>query len=113
MGVKMVIASDADTALMAEEMKKFHLEKYFIDRCVSDSVRAYKPAAGFTDYLRKYTSGKEKDCYFVGDMQVDVQSAKNLGIKSVLVDRKKCGQDFQADFVIRDLTALLPILKPG
>ncbi|MBN1189260.1 MAG: HAD family hydrolase [Dehalococcoidales bacterium] len=109
--VKMVIASDADTHLMDEELKKFRLEKYFCDICVSDSVKAYKPTAGFTGYLKKYTLGNEKDCYFVGDSQVDVESAGRLGIKSVLVDRNKSGRNYQADYVFSDLTALPPALR--
>jgi HAD superfamily hydrolase (TIGR01509 family) len=107
---QMIIASDADAALITEEIQKFHLEKYFIDRCVSDSVKAYKPAAGFTGYLKKYTAGNQNNCYFVGDSQVDMESARNLGIKSVLVNRNRSGQDLKADNVINDLAGLLPVL---
>ncbi len=95
------------------DMGGTRIDKYFIDRCVSDSVKAYKPAAGFTDYLKKYTAGNEKNCYFVGDQRVDVESARNLGIVAVIVDRKKSGQAAGADFVINDLTGLLPVLGLG
>ena len=107
---RMVIASDSDTHLIEEEMTKFSLNKYFIDKCVSDS-KAYKPAVGFTNYLKKYTAGNKEHCYFIGDNLVDVESGRRLGIKSVLVDRKGSETPIDADYVISDLTGLLPILE--
>jgi HAD superfamily hydrolase (TIGR01549 family) len=110
-GVRMIIASDADTELMEKELAKFKISKYFVDICVSGSVRAYKPAAGFIDYLKKYTLHNEESCYFVGDNLVDIESGRRLGIKSVLVNRKDAGKPVNADYIIHDLMGLLPILK--
>ncbi len=108
--VKMVIASDADTGLINEEMRKFKLKPYFDDKCVSDAVEAYKPGEKFIRYLKKYSAGNENSCFFVGDSQVDIESGQALGITSILIDRKKSGKDGGADFVIGDLTELLPVL---
>ena len=108
--VSMVIASDADSDLMDQELNNFNIARYFCDKCVSESVKAYKPASEFINYLRKYTAGNEEHCYFVGDNRVDIESAKRLKIKSVLVDRKRSGNRFDADFMIHNLEELLPIL---
>lgn len=107
-GVRMIIASDNDFAILEISLKKHNLEKYFVDKCISEAVKAYKPTQGFVDYLRKYTDDKD-NCYFVGDSWVDVESAKRLGVKSVLIDRKKTANDCGADQTIHDLTELLSI----
>ncbi len=108
--VRMIIASDADSELMDRELDKFDIAAYFCDKCVSESVKAYKPAPGFIEYLRKYTAGNEELCYFVGDNRVDIESAKGLKIRSVLVDRKGSGNRANAYFTIQNLEELLPIL---
>lgn len=108
--VRMIIASDADINLMDSEVAKFNIGTYFSDRCVSEMVKAYKPAREFVDYLKQYTVGNEDRCYFVGDSRVDIETAKRLEIKSVLVDRKRSGNRFKADFAIHNLDELLPII---
>jgi HAD superfamily hydrolase (TIGR01549 family) len=108
--VRMIIASDADSELMDQELDKFNIARYFCDQCVSESVKAYKPASGFIHYLRKYTAGNEEHCFFVGDNRVDIESAKRLKIRSVLIDRKRSGNRFNADFTVQNLEELLPIL---
>jgi HAD superfamily hydrolase (TIGR01549 family) len=108
--VRMIIASDADSELMKEELVKHNLKKYFVDICTSDLVKAYKPANKFLSYLKKYTSQNEENCYFVGDNNVDIECGKQLGIKSVLIDRKNRINKMSADYIIRDLNELLPIL---
>ena len=108
--VKMVLASDADGENMEQQLIKFDLNKYFVDKCISSFVRAYKPTGGFIRHLRKHIPANGKDCYFVGDSFVDIESGKRLGIKSVLIDRKNSGTSFGADYVINNLNELLPIL---
>lgn len=108
--VSMVVASDADTDLMESELRKFNIGTYFSGRCVSEIVKAYKPAPAFVDYLKRYTADNPDHCYFVGDSRVDIETAKRLEIKSVLVDRKRSGNRFKADFAIHNLEELLPIL---
>ena len=109
-GIKMVLASDADAEIMEQELVKYDLNKYFIGKCISSSVRAYKPTLGFIKHLKKYIDIRE-NCYFVGDSNVDVESAKGLGIKSVLVDRAGEKSHIKADYRVRDLKELLPILN--
>jgi FMN phosphatase YigB (HAD superfamily) len=109
--VRMVIASDVDVEIMEEAISKHNLKKYFIDVCTSGLVKAYKPSDQFVSYLKKYTSNNEERCYFVGDGKVDVISGNILGINSVFIDRKNLGYTVNADYIIRDLTELLPILN--
>lgn len=109
-GITMVLASDADAEIMEEELARYDLNKYFIAKCISSSVRAYKPTFGFINNLRKYTVNMQNSCYFVGDSAVDIESGRRLGIKSVLVDRIGKKNHINADYNIRDLNGLLPIL---
>ena len=110
-GVSMVIASDADIQLTKEFIVKHKLDKYFVDICTSDLVEAFKPNDKFIRYLTKYTSNNEENSYFVGDNKVDIESGKKLGIKSVLIDRRNTGDKMDADYIIHDLSELLPILS--
>lgn len=110
-GVKMVIAADEDTEIMDKKLVKYDLNKYFVDKCISGSVRAYKPANRFISYLKKYTANNEDNCYFVGDTEFDVACGKRLGIKSVLIDRKGSIIKVYADYIIHNLNELLPILN--
>jgi HAD superfamily hydrolase (TIGR01549 family) len=108
-GVKMVIASDNDCEIVAIQKSRYNFDKYFGDYCISETAGAYKPTRGFIRHLQKHLPQNLNDGYFVGDNWVDVESGKRLGIKSVLVDRKNSG-GIKADYVIRDLSGLLPIL---
>jgi phosphoglycolate phosphatase-like HAD superfamily hydrolase len=110
--VKMVIASDNDNLGFSIQIPKFGLSKYFSGYCISEIARAYKPNPGFIADLKQYIpTGSGNNCYFVGDSWVDVESGKRLGIKSVLIDRKKNADSLGADYVIRDLNELLAILN--
>jgi HAD superfamily hydrolase (TIGR01509 family) len=109
-GVRMIIASDNDREILAVQMAKHGLGKYFVDSCISETARAYKPTQGFVSNLKKYVSNDPDDCYFIGDSWVDVESGRRLGIKSVLIDRRNAASNADADYVIRDLNGLIPIL---
>lgn len=110
-GARMIIASDNDSDILEIQWVKHGFDKYFVDTCISETARSYKPAHGFVGNLKKYVSGNEKDCYFVGDSSVDVETGKRLGIKSVLLDRRNAGISTNADCVIYDLNALVRLLK--
>lgn len=48
--------------------------------------------------------------FFVGDEQKDIQTGKNVGCKSVLIDRKGRNPDYGQDYKIKDLYGLLEVL---
>jgi HAD superfamily hydrolase (TIGR01549 family) len=108
-GVKMIIASDNDCEILAVQKTKYDYDKYFSDYCISETAGAYKPTRGFIRHLQKHLPQDLNQGYFVGDNWMDVESGRRLGIKSVLVDRKN-SRGIKADYVIRDLKGLLPIL---
>ncbi|MFC2014442.1 HAD family hydrolase [Chloroflexota bacterium] len=109
--VRMIIASDADAETVKEQLVKHNLKNYFADICTSDLAGAYKPSSAYIDYLAKYALNNDNNSYFIGDNIQDIESGKKLGIKSVLIDRKKSKEDLDADFIIQDLRELLPILN--
>jgi FMN phosphatase YigB (HAD superfamily) len=109
-GVRMIIASDNDSDILAVQMSKHDLGTYFVDNCISETARAYKPTHGFISNLNKYVPDDPNDCYFVGDSWVDVESGRRLGINSVLIDRRNVGSGTKATYVIRDLNGLIPLL---
>jgi HAD superfamily hydrolase (TIGR01509 family) len=107
--VKMIIASDNDHEILAIQKARYDFDKYFCDYCISETAGAYKPTGVFIRHLEQHLPQDLSKAYFVGDNQWDVENGRRLGIKSVLVDRKNSG-DLKADYVIRDLEGLLPIL---
>ena len=106
----MILASDSDTEIMARELARHGLVKYFAYRYISGSLKTYKPSDAFVGHLKKHASGG--NCYFVGDSETDVKTAKKLGIKAVLVDRKPSHKTFGADFTIQDLSELVTLVDP-
>jgi HAD superfamily hydrolase (TIGR01509 family) len=110
-GVKMIVASDNESASLNIQIPKFGFKRFFSGYCISETAGAYKPAYKFISQLQKYLPENPGDCYFVGDSGVDVECGQRLGIKSVLVDRKHAGNvKIKADYTIHDLSGLLPIL---
>ncbi|MFC1933300.1 HAD family hydrolase [Chloroflexota bacterium] len=107
--VRMIIASDNDREILEVQKKKHNLSRYFSDFCISEDARAYKPAPGFVNRLRKFVSHDSSSCFFVGDMPFDVECGKLLGIKSVLVSRNNQGIS-SADYFVHDLEELIPLL---
>jgi phosphoglycolate phosphatase-like HAD superfamily hydrolase len=91
-------------------MARLGFGKYFVDQCVSESVRAYKPADLFISYLRKYSLDREDRCYFIGDTKNDIIAGQKLGVHTVLVDRQGHGNSHSAEYVVRSLNELLTIL---
>jgi HAD superfamily hydrolase (TIGR01549 family) len=108
--VRMIIASDNDLDILEIQMLKHDLNTYFVDHCISETAKAYKPTHRFLSNLKKYICDDPNDCYFVGDSWVDVESGRRLGVKSVLIDRGSAGSNTKADYVIRDLNGLIPLL---
>ena len=109
-GVEMIIASDNDNDILEIQLEKNRLAPYFTAWYISERVRCYKSSNEYVNHLRKHCVGREDSCFFIGDMEWDIHCGQKLGIHSVFVDRENRGNVFNADYIIDDLTGLLPLL---
>ncbi len=81
------------------------MEHYFTEVVTRENGFARKPHPEALHYLiNKYSMDKEIT-YYVGDRVLDVECAKNTGIRSVLLDPEG-KMDIEADHIIRDLSEL-------
>jgi 2-haloalkanoic acid dehalogenase type II len=78
----------------------------------SEDVKSYKPRSEMFEYALKVSNLSPEEVIHVGDsLSSDVTGAKNVGIKSVWVNRnnKKLNGNVQPDFTITTLTDILKI----
>lgn len=109
-GVSMIVASDADSDVLIEELEILGIKDFFDDFLISSDLKAYKPEEGFVVSAKKLVQGKENEALFIGDSSVDVDTAKKLGIKSVLFNQE--GKfSYDADYQISDLKEILSLCQ--
>jgi phosphoglycolate phosphatase-like HAD superfamily hydrolase len=104
LGVRLLVASDADTPLLKLQLEKLGLSHFFADTFVSGDLQAYKPSDTFVSALRPKISSS-KSALFVGDNDVDVLTGRKLGIRTVHKTSLP-GNPYDADFVIAELDEL-------
>ncbi len=108
-GIRMVIVSDADAPILLACLRRLKIINYFEGFVISSEVRGYKPSQPMILAAHKYCTEDPSQILFVGNSEVDILTAKELGIKSAFVnlagERSKL-----ADFNIRSLNTLKKIL---
>ena len=106
-------------------MKIFHTEgvdfeeSYFDEHTKEDNHPNRKPGTGM---LKKFIEGNGTEydlanSYVIGDRMTDVELAKNLGCKSILIDAEKTAEatdnDTKPDFVARNWDEIAAYLFAG
>ena len=106
-------------------MKIFHTEgvdfeeSYFDEHTKEDNHPNRKPGTGM---LKKFIDGNGTEydlanSYVIGDRMTDVELAKNLGCKSILIDAEKTAEatdnDAKTDFVARNWDEIAAYLFAG
>ena len=99
--------------IVLNEIKRFGISKYFKDILIASSRNN-------PDHISKYQEIKKlsyfsKNAFLIGDTEVDIETAKLLGIRSISVlsgirNRENLLQA-GADIIIRDIKSLGKILK--
>ncbi|MCR5255751.1 MAG: HAD family hydrolase [Acetatifactor sp.] len=102
------IGSNTDNNVLESVMSKNGVK---VDKVyTSENLKCYKPNSRFFKDILADNSLEPQDVLFVGDsISDDILGPKDLGIKTVWIDRKCCGGDHGQDYTISDLTDLLPI----
>lgn len=107
------IISDADSEILKLELSKFKLAPYFAHFSISSDVHAYKPAKEIFLHALKSAKVSANDTVYVGDMLEDIIGAKNIKMKSILLNRLNRDSsklEVKPDFEIKSLAELSNIL---
>lgn len=109
---RVVLGSTTDTAPLLQNMKANDIE---VDAVyTSEMIKKYKPDAEFYRYILQQEGYEAKNSFFVGDSLVDdVYGPKQVGIKTVLIDRlnkfNASGIDAMPDYAIHNFGELLKL----
>jgi 2-haloacid dehalogenase/putative hydrolase of the HAD superfamily len=94
-------------------LEAINLHQLIVDGLItSEDVRSYKPHSEMFEYALKVSNLSPEEVIHVGDsLSSDVRGAKNVGIKSIWVNRtnKKFKGNVQPDFKVPTLTDILEI----
>jgi len=105
------IASNSDTKPL---MKNIGKEKYLFNGIyTSEKIKAYKPSKIFFEKILKKIKFNKDEILFIGDsIEDDIIGANNVGLKTVLIDRKNNFQYIknEADYLIKDMYELMNII---
>lgn len=107
---KVFIGSNTDNDVLEAVMvgNSITVDKVY----TSEDLRCYKPDPEFFGKILRENGLKAEEVMFVGDsVSDDIIGPKALGIKTVLVDRKKTMGDRGQDYTVSDLRQLYEILK--
>ncbi len=104
-GIRLLVASDADTPLLHMELERLGLRPYFTECIASGDIEAYKPSDAFLDAIRPHIHAPG-ETLFVGDNRVDIVTGQKLGVQTVYKSPDK-GNPHNADYVIAALSQLI------
>ena len=109
------IASDHVEKFFEKEFDTLRIKKYFKKNFVSYKMGISKKDKAFYETLLKETGYKANECVFVDDTQRNVELAKEVGFYGVWVEtgieNRHNKPDYNAEFMIKDLRELLPIIE--
>ena len=89
-GVKQLILTASEVTMVKEQLEKFGISDYFEEIIGQDNIKAY----GKTESARAwFDSAKPENAVLIGDTPHDAETAKDLGIKCLLVS---CGHQSEA-----------------
>lgn len=109
---RVVLGSTTDTAPLMANLKANKLE--FDAIYTSELIKKYKPDSDFYQYILEREAYEACNAVFIGDSLVDdVYGPKQVGLKTVLVDRfGKYNEDkseIVPDYIVRDFRDLLEL----
>jgi HAD superfamily hydrolase (TIGR01662 family) len=94
-------------------LEKYGLKEFFKVVVISGAVNRRKPSPKIFEKALEAIDSKACQTVFVGDtLSVDVRGAKNVGMKTILIERKPTEKnaDIQPDKTIKRLDELLTVL---
>ncbi|WP_377867465.1 HAD-IA family hydrolase [Bacillus sp. R86525] len=90
-------------------LKNNGLIDYFDEIITSDNGFKRKPSPEALRYLIDKYSLKKESTYYIGDRSIDIECAKNAGVKSVLISNDE-EENIDAEYVVGDLLEIQNII---
>jgi phosphoglycolate phosphatase len=84
-GIKMAVASNKPSIYSRTILENFGLNPFFEACYGPDIVKQAKPHPAMLEGLMKELNANKKETLYVGDMVIDVETAKNAGIPVALI----------------------------
>ena len=114
-GAKLAVASNKFQAGTEKLIRKFFPTIEWVEICGNREGVPLKPDTALVDMIIEKAGVERKNCTMVGDSAVDIQTARNAGIKSVGVSwgfrsREELVEN-GADYIADNATELLEILE--
>lgn len=112
---KKIILTNRFRRFALAALERFRLTGYFFDIIGGDDEKCMKPLACVVERSLKRLKADRSRAIIVGDMDIDVMTARNSGIKSCFVThglgKLKDVKKLKPDYVIDDLSELKRIIK--
>lgn len=108
---KKALVTDADKGLVQTILEKHELKQYFQAIIISDEIESYKPNPKAFQIALKKLNCKPQNAIMIGDSEADINGAKNLGIKTILIRRDSRQIKTKPDYQITKLTQIKEILE--
>ena len=106
---KLVLVSNSDSLSVNSVLEKFSMEELFDEKFLSCQVGHIKSHAEFFNHVLEKIGANVEECVMVGDsIQSDMFGAKNVGMKTILIDRKN-SRDYHPK--IKNLNELEKVLS--
>lgn len=94
-------------------LQNIGLKSYFTEIVTSENGFNRKPSPDAVNYLVEKYELDKRSTYYVGDRSIDIECAKNAGIRSILYLPKK-GYGMakgKEDYIVQDLLDIINIMK--
>ena len=103
--INIIAVTDADSDILMPQLRKLGILDFFQDVLISSNLKMYKTSPNIIKHILPKIKEPYEEILFVGDSDIDVKTAKNLGVKSVLI--KRDGTVGKANLIIKDLRELV------
>ena len=114
LGYKLGIITDCDQDVAEGIIRKHNLMNFFDVKVISSVIKSYKPDPLLFNEAIKLTNCTPQEAIYVGDSEIDIKGAKELGLNTVIIDRGEIqNQDLgiRPDFNILSITELPKIVS--
>lgn len=109
--VKLILLSDADDDLLHAELDQLDIKKYFDHLLISSIMQSYKPSDKVIGCVKDVCPGSSDGVLMIGDSVDDINTAKKLGISSILISESQNVGSHGQTHTVRMLKEILPLLK--
>lgn len=94
-------------------LQNIGLKSYFTEIVTSENGFNRKPSPDAVNYLVEKYELDKRNTYYVGDRSIDIECAKNAGIRSILfLPKKGYGKaTSKEDYIVQDLLDIINIMK--